>query len=51
VKYGFVVVAFVDIVQKVVGALGRFLGIEFDRDDAVVQDMQFDLWVAHGNSL
>jgi hypothetical protein len=35
-------------VQEVFGALGRFFSIEFDGDDAEVQDVQFDLRVAHG---
>jgi hypothetical protein len=48
VKNGFVVVAFVHVVQKVFRALGRFVSIEFDGDNAVFQDVQFDLWVAHG---
>jgi hypothetical protein len=48
VKNGFVVVAFVHVVQKVFGALRGFFSVEFDGDDAVVQDVQFDLRVAHG---
>jgi hypothetical protein len=35
-------------VKKVFGALRGFFSIEFDGDDAVVQDVQFDLWVTHG---
>jgi hypothetical protein len=34
--------------QEVFSALGRFFSVQFDGDDAVVQDVQFDLWVAHG---
>jgi len=35
-------------VQKVLRALGGFFSVQLDGDDAVVQDVQFDLWVAHG---
>jgi hypothetical protein len=41
-------VTFVHVVQKVFSALGGFFRIEFDGDDAVVQDVQFDVWVTHG---
>ena len=43
-----VVVALVYIRQEVLDRLGRLVGVEFEGDDAVVGDVQFDLGVAHG---
>ena len=43
-----VVVALVHIGQEVLDRLGRLVGVEFEGDDAVVGDVQFDLGVAHG---
>ncbi|MNW04718.1 hypothetical protein D3C71_2008490 [compost metagenome] len=42
--------ALVHIGQKVFHRLGRLGGVEFEGDDAVVGDVQFDLGVAHGNA-
>ena len=43
-----VVVALVHIGQEVLDRLGRLVGVEFEGDDAVVGDVQFDLGVANG---
>ena len=46
-KNSFVVMAFVDVIQKILCAVGGFVGIEFKRDHAVVQDVQFYAGVTH----
>jgi hypothetical protein len=40
--------AVVHIAQKVGDGVGRFVSVEFERDDAQVLNMQFDLRVGHG---
>jgi len=47
VKNGFVEVPFADVRQKVGDRLGCFLGIEFQGDHAVVEDVQFNAGLAH----
>ena len=42
-----VVVTFVNVVQEVGDRLGGFFLIEFEGDDAVFGNVEFDLWVAH----
>jgi hypothetical protein len=48
VKNGVVVMAFVDVLQKILGADRCFFGIEFNEDDAFAGDVEFDLRIAHG---
>lgn len=43
-----VIVAVVHIVQKVGDGFRCLLGVKFERDDAQVLDMEFDLRVGHG---
>ena len=43
-----IVVAIGDVGQKVLSGGGRFVLIEFDRDDAMVSNVQFNLWVCYG---
>jgi hypothetical protein len=47
VKNGVVVMTFVHVVQKILGAQGRFFSVEFNEDDAFAGDVEFDLRIAH----
>ena len=47
VKHGARVVALVDVVQKVGDGFGGFGRVEFERDNAVILDVQFDFGVGH----
>src|SRR5690606_18087654 len=51
VEHGAVVVALVHVSQKILGRLGGLVGVEFEGDDTVTGDVQFDLGVAHGGFL
>ena len=47
VKHGVVVVALVHVRQEVGGRQRRFFSVEFNGDDAMVGNVQFDFWVGH----
>ena len=48
VKHGAVVMALVDVVQEVGDGFRRFGFVQLKRDDAVIGDVEFYFWMAHG---